>query len=273
MGRQERSCDIAMLLCDNYGMADGEGNLLEISAPFANRLQRVNSSRYFWDNHLRGEDQFVIIQHTLSGQGIFVWEGGTWSVPSGYAFLAVVSEESSYHYPDEATEPWTFSWINFYGPLAVLLGRELRRLHGPVLPLPERTAAGAALKSLIAKAEKRGVSDPHDTSLACYAFFMEWARQLNHPNKADPVETVRRICQARYREPLGIKELAAETELSREHLTRLFTAQTGISPARYLRSLRVNSAREMLEDTTVSLKETALRCGFPSVRALNRALL
>jgi len=253
-------------------MTSFEDSLLGISAPFGEGFQKVTSSRYYWDNEQRSDEQFVIIQRTISGQGIFSWEGGRWSVPPEHAFLAVVPEKSSYHYPDAAAGPWTFSWVNFYGPLAALLGRGLRTLHGPVLPLPKRSAACAAFDSITAKAERRVVSDPHDISVDCYTFLVEWARQLYHPKESHPVETVMNICRVRYRESLGIKELADEAGLSREHLTRIFTAQTGLSPARYLRGLRVDAAREMLKNGASSLKETALRCGFSSVRVLNRAL-
>lgn len=86
------------------------------------------------------------------------------------------------------------------------------------------------------------------------------------------MEAVARICRARFREPLGIKELAAHAGLSREHLTRIFTERTGISPARHLRQLRVAAAREMLDHSGMTLKETALRCGFPSAKSLQHAL-
>jgi len=103
---------------------------------------------------------------------------------------------------------------------------------------------------------------------------MEWTRQLTHPTQTDhdPVKTAMAICQSRFREPLGTKELAAETGLSREHLSRLFSERTGVSPGSYLRQLRVNAARQMLKERNLLLKEIALRCGFPSVRSLQRAL-
>lgn len=252
-----------------------ENSLLRIAATFGCTRQRVSSSRYHWDSSQRGEAQYVILQRTISGEGVFTWEGRSWPVPAEHALISLVPEQSSYHYPASATEPWVFSWLNLYGPLAAMLFRDLRQMHGPVLPLPRRSQAAAAFEHLTAKAAKRDILEPHEASLECYAFLMEWARQLKEPSnkKTDPVETITRICQSRFREPLSIKELAMETGLSREHLTRVFTERTGISPARYLRGLRVQSAREMLDNGgTISLKETALRCGFPSSRALNRAL-
>jgi len=254
-------------------MPESNDSVLWMSAPFGQVGQRVNSARYHWDSSQRGEDQYVILQRTISGEGVFTWEGRNWPVPPGHAFVALVPEQSAYHFPAAAAEPWEFSWINLYGALALMLFRELRRMHGPVLPLPRRTRAAALFEHLTAQAARRDTLEPHDASLACYTFAMEWARQLKPSfRKADPVETITRICQSRFREPLGIKELAGETGLSREHLTRIFTEQTGISPARYLRDLRTQAAREMRETENLPLKEVALRCGFASPRALNRAL-
>lgn len=254
-------------------MATLDDSLLRLSAPFGNAFQRVNSTRYVWDSARRGEDQYVILQRTFSGEGVFTWEGRNWPVPPEHAFIALVPEQSVYYFPSDAPEPWEFSWMNIYGPLAVTLFRDLRHSHGPVLPLPRQSHAAVLYRHLVAQAEKRTVLDPYDASLACYTFLMEWAKQLKPSHtRADPAETVARICRARFREPLNIKELAVETGLSREHLTRLFTGRMGVAPARYLRDLRTQAAREMLAAEDIPLKEIALRCGFVTPRALNRAL-
>ena len=230
--------------------------------------------RYHWDSNVRGEGCFVIIQYTHSGRGAFRWEGRVWDVPPGHAFICVVPERSAYYFPDDASEPWKFAWLNFYGELANSLCRALRNAYGPVLALPPRSVAAAKFFELTANAEKRLSLDPCDVTLAAFSFLMEWKRLLDHPQTRgiDPVEMVMGICKARFREPLCIKELAAQTGITREHLTRIFTERTGISPARHLRQLRVAAAREMLASPGTPLKEVALRCGFPSVKAMQLAL-
>lgn len=258
--------------CDVSGMAKASPDFFHISLPFACQEESVSSPRYCYKNSERGGEQFVILQRTLSGKGSFLWEGREFAVPPGHAFLAIVPEESSYFFPPDQRIPWKFSWLNFYGSLATSLCRELRRKFGPVLPLPPRTPAGSAHDALVRQGARRATTDPQATSLACYAFLLEWARQLDRPEKADPVETAMRICRVRFREPIGVKELAGETGLSREHFTRLFTGKIGLSPARFLRDLRAEAAERMMRGGAVSIREAALRCGFASPRALNRAL-
>lgn len=249
-------------------------DFLRISLPFGAIEERRNSPRYIWNCRDRNDDQFVIIQRTISGMGMFVWEGRSFPVPKDHAFIATIPEDSTYFFPPESREAWTFSWLNFYGPLAVTLSRDLRRQYGPVLPLPRRSPACSAFDALVLQGSKRAPADSYDTSQACYAFLMEWTRLLSRPglDVLDPVETAIRICRSRFREPLGVKELAAESGISREHFTRLFTEKTGSPPALFLRQLRADAAEAMMKDGTVSLREVALRCGFASSRALNRAL-
>jgi len=216
----------------------------------------------------------VILQRTRRGEGRFEWRGRSRPVPPGHAFVAIVPEPSLYFFPKTAVEPWEFDWINFYGPLAIGLWQRFREAFGPVCPLPHASPAGTMLTRLIAPAMRRKIVDPHSASTACYAFLMEWTRQLMPPlrQQSDPVETAMALCASRFREPLGVKELATETGLTREHLTRLFTARTGKPPARYLRELRLEAARALLERTGLPLKEAALRCGFSSSRSLRQAL-
>jgi AraC-like DNA-binding protein len=247
---------------------------LTISLPYGALYERRLSPRYYWDNSLRGEDDFVIIQKTLSGTGSFTWEGRSWPVPEGHAFIALVPEHSSYGFPSEGRQAWTFSWLNFAGSLATQLCRDLRLHFGPTLPLPTKSTAGQTFEALIRQARGRAYSDPWDVSQRCYSFLIEWARQLAEPlaSARDPAEMAARICQTRFRERIGVKELAWESGVSREHLTRLFTERHGVSPAQYLRRLRTEEARRMLTTLGLPLNEAALRCGFPSPRALSRAL-
>jgi AraC-like DNA-binding protein len=216
----------------------------------------------------------VILQWTLEGEGMLEMEGACHPVGKGNAFLIIIPEDSKYYFPKQARQPWQVGWLNFYGPLSLSIFRRLREIFGPVIPLPADSAAGAMAVHLAEVANAHAFTNPHEASAAGYAFIMEWLRQLSDPilQRGDPVQTALALCAARFREPLGVKELAAQTGLSREHFTRLFTERAGQSPARHLRGLRVEAAHQMMRRGNQPLKEVALRCGFPSVRSLRQAL-
>ncbi|MFU8874569.1 helix-turn-helix domain-containing protein [Micromonospora sp. SL4-19] len=72
---------------------------------------------------------------------------------------------------------------------------------------------------------------------------------------------------------LGIAALAARAAVSERHLTRLFTAHLGQTPARYVRAVRTEAAAQLLVSSRLPLPRIAARCGFTSAEALRRAFL
>ncbi|HEV3277246.1 MAG TPA: AraC family transcriptional regulator [Terriglobia bacterium] len=61
---------------------------------------------------------------------------------------------------------------------------------------------------------------------------------------------------------LLLDELARETSLSSPYFSHLFKSQAGVSPGRYLKSIRLQRAKNLLEGTTLSVKEVAARVGL-----------
>jgi len=65
--------------------------------------------------------------------------------------------------------------------------------------------------------------------------------------------------------------LAAEAGLSQRSLSRLFRASLNVSPAEFVERVRVDLARRRLLDTAETIDSTAFRCGFGSLRRMERA--
>ena len=63
-------------------------------------------------------------------------------------------------------------------------------------------------------------------------------------------------------ENMPLTKLAAAAGYSASHFARAFRAATGEPPHRYLIRLRIDMARQMLEQTKLPIIEIALRCGF-----------
>lgn len=240
-----------------------------ISVPFSGRSEVASSTSYAYHNARRGRECFVIIQRSEEGVGTYRQGGREWRVPAGEAFIALVPEASEYFLRRADDGPWRFSWINFYGALSMELMRRVRAAHGPVLPMRAGDEAETAFDELVALAGKDG----YERSCRAFDFVMKWLRELGRPQiDAEPVAlAAARLMQCRFREPLSVKELAADFGLTREHFTRLFAAQHGVGPAEYLRDLRWDRARRLSREANLTQAELALRAGFPTVAALRRA--
>lgn len=72
--------------------------------------------------------------------------------------------------------------------------------------------------------------------------------------------------------PLSIDELAEQANMSRRHFTRTFRAETGLSPARAIETLRAEVARTLLETSTLPLDNVAREAGFTSTEQMRTAL-
>ena len=72
------------------------------------------------------------------------------------------------------------------------------------------------------------------------------------------VSLMRRDLRARF----TLNDMARAVNLTSFHFCHLFKAQTGSSPAKYLKSLRLERARELLETTFLSVKEIRALVGL-----------
>jgi len=62
--------------------------------------------------------------------------------------------------------------------------------------------------------------------------------------------------------PLSVAELARRVNLSVSRFAHLFHTELGRSPARYLRELRLDRARVLVEESTLSIKEIRAAVGI-----------
>lgn len=68
----------------------------------------------------------------------------------------------------------------------------------------------------------------------------------------------------------ALDDLARTAGMSRRHLTRVFRAATGISITEYHNAIRLEHARALLGDRTITIDTIAQRCGFADGRHLRR---
>ena len=72
---------------------------------------------------------------------------------------------------------------------------------------------------------------------------------------------------------LTIPSLAERAALSPRHFARLFRAETGQTPARFVEEVRLDSARRRLEDGAEGVERIAFDCGFGNAERMRRSFL
>jgi transcriptional regulator GlxA family with amidase domain len=72
---------------------------------------------------------------------------------------------------------------------------------------------------------------------------------------------------------LSVDALAARAGLSARQFARCFTAETGVTPGRYVDRVRMEAARRELEDTGRGVEQVARSCGYGTPEAMRRAFV
>ena len=91
--------------------------------------------------------------------------------------------------------------------------------------------------------------------------------------KSDRIQSALDYARKHLTRPLSVEELADAVHLSPRQFTRVFTAETGQSPAKAIESLRLEAARLMIEQSRHSLDIVAKETGFRDRRHMREVFV
>lgn len=144
---------------------------------------------------------------------------------------------------------WTSAGVTAGIDLALQL---VRNHHGSEMAME-------AARNLVVYLQRSGGQQQVSTHLA--------AQQSANPTIADLLAYIADHPDA----DLSIEALAAHVSMSERSFQRLFTAETGLSPGRYVERCRIDAARALLEQTEDGLAAIGARCGFASAETFLRS--
>jgi transcriptional regulator GlxA family with amidase domain len=75
------------------------------------------------------------------------------------------------------------------------------------------------------------------------------------------------------RENLGVEQLAERIGMSPRHFTRVCLRETGMNPGKFVARLRVEAAQQMIDSSSLGLKQIADSCGFETADSMRRSFL
>jgi transcriptional regulator GlxA family with amidase domain len=95
-----------------------------------------------------------------------------------------------------------------------------------------------------------------------------WTRHADR----DGIRVVQQMVEADPGGDHSVTAMARRAAMSPRHFSRVFAAEVGASPARFVESVRVQRARDLLESTADTLDTIAAHCGFGTAETLRRAV-
>lgn len=93
---------------------------------------------------------------------------------------------------------------------------------------------------------------------------------LQQPGTSGPIRDLQTWILENLTADLCVENLAQKSAMSPRNFTRVFTRETGASPARYVTEARLAAARQLLEQTSNPLERIAEQSGFGSSINLRR---
>jgi transcriptional regulator GlxA family with amidase domain len=89
----------------------------------------------------------------------------------------------------------------------------------------------------------------------------------------EPLREVQREVVEHVAADHSVEAMAARANMSTRHFARAFSAETGVTPARYVERVRLEAARRRLEDGAQPIASIAGACGFGTAETMRRAFL
>lgn len=242
---------------------------MAISAGYEQRHNEV----YSWDGLQRGSAPFLVIQHTIVGEGRLDFAGTQYRLVPGQTM--VLSLPHAHRYWLERGGHWEYFWMVLNGREALRLAREIIDATGPVVTLPPSVVDRMALAchTLI---DKPAIS-PGEASTAAYGA-MAALHDGVFGNDAAPGLTLPPVIarvvahiDANLNRTLNVDRLAAVAGVSRAHFVRQFTTATGLAPSAFVLERRIERIERLLLATDMSVVAIAGLTGFTGANYLAKA--
>lgn len=238
------------------------------------RQRRVGPYQY--THTVFGTETVFDHHHHRRGHLVMVYSG-SWRDTAGGRELELEAGELLYHpvhyeHATRSTSPWTELIMLHLGVEVVrafcpLYGNVTRDVHLPFEALrgvPDRIreellrsdpATPVILESLTTQLLALGSRTPEEGGVLPPVWFSKVLTIINRT----------------YNRPLTVSAIAAEVGISASRLAHVFRDVTSRSISEYIRECRVRAAAKALRETSASIGDVALSCGFYDQAHLTRA--
>ena len=230
---------------------------------------RNHPSRYVFTVESGRVLQEYQLLYITEGRGRFYCEtlGRNKAIPvgAGTMFLLFPGEWHSYH-PDRNTG-WKEYWIGFNGHFVDnLIERKFFTKDRPVF----KVNLHEDIVSLYIKAIEAAVAQESGFQqllagivgrLLSLAYFYDRNSQFQESETALKIGQAKVMIQDHYMD-LSPEEIASRLCISYSSFRKTFKEYTGFSPARYISEVRMSKAKELLTNTSMTIKEVAYLVGY-----------
>ena len=209
-----------------------------------------------------------LILYTLSGQGLLLYEHTSHMLEAGSCFY--IDCKNPHRYEPQKGQNWEFLWLHFQGICAEGYYTEFHSAGTPVVSVQDPFLTESTLRRILALNQRKTVYSEVLTSSLITGLVTELVIQKLTSSRTpfrlpDSVHDTVLFLQTHYPEPLSLDLISSHLNVSKYHLSREFSRCMGMSIHQYLISCRIQAAKELLRESSLSVEDIACQVGIGHV--------
>ena len=242
------------------------------------------SMGWYWDDPNHDVDRKVgtlnnfSIHFVLSGSGFIEIDGKQFLLKRGDAFLYFPMQEQRYY--SSKDDPWNIRWVHFYGSVLHTFLTERGFLRFSLWNVQHVQALEKAHEQLLLEAEENSFFHLSQLSTLTYTFLMEFITNVV-PRTSDRrqeldnrIQALLPMMQSKASEPFDLDYWAEQVGVSTYYFCRLFKRDTQMTPMAFITLCRLQMSKQwILDKKDMTIKEIALKAGYPSISYFNKRFL
>lgn len=242
------------------GFADEENYLIVNSAGYQKFITKNVAIK-----REKGRIDYQII-YLLKGKGLYNFNGRKMEIHQGNAIIFAPGQSQMYEYFfKDGTELY---WIHFtgYGAEDVLAKAEL--LNGQVFYIGASNECMDLYKKIIYELKLKRPMFVQISAAYLIELVSQIARRVEEQRKgssmatSESIQRVIGIMHTNYNKNYSVNDFAAECNLSPSRFIHKFKSVTGTSPGAYITRIRMDEAKELLSNSSLSVSEVSSIVGY-----------
>jgi AraC family transcriptional regulator of arabinose operon len=213
----------------------------------------------------KGRHDYQII-YIAKGKCLCTIDGLDTTIQEGNIILFKPNEPQYYSYSSaDSTETY---WIHFTGyGVPEYLGR-LGLLTKPIHYIGLNDSCIELFKLICHELQIKNSAYPHIAAAYLYEIISTFSRilSISNENKTlihnDIFQSVIQLMHSKYSENLPISYYANKCNLSLYRFIHKFKQHTGMSPLEYITNIRINTAKDLLSSSSLSISEVSSIVGY-----------
>ncbi|WP_160722639.1 AraC family transcriptional regulator [Bacillus sp. USDA818B3_A] len=164
-----------------------------------------------------------------------------------------------------ASENVFFEWFHFSGIASQPYFDFLYEKSGCIFSIENNFVIPECMDQILHMAEKGNINE-HFVSMNIHKIMYELNEISNESTDIQEKIILQAIAyiENHFNTDINLKELAQYVNLTPFHFSRVFKKYTGYSPYEYVLNFRINHAKQLLQNTSLSIKKISITAGFNS---------